>query len=303
MENESTSVACERALEVYDANVSSLEVAKTYLKAEIPNIFSASALQNSKAMGESLDNLSEKQIWRLLEAISYTYRMNSVFHETTDTSKRWLDIKLPIDAITLTGTKPHIDDIVLSPEVNRSPRNFGRFLIDYFDEHQSISDDPLLINEFRPKKDLKQLAYSKLIMRESGDSIEMVDGTHRLMAAVLLGAQSVRTLINIPNYHEPKTMIGDSSFLTLRELYEKTASWNKRRQVMNVAAMLAENSTDGRDAIYNYWIEHPRSQRIKMAGQKVLDIIKNQQNIRTIDIIEPIIPSIKKIRGWLSKLK
>jgi|GEM_PF-857562 len=301
MENESTSVACERALEVYDANVSSLEVAKTYLKAEMPNVLSADSSQKNKLIKESLDNLSEKQIWRLLEAISYTYRMNGVFHETTNTAKQWVDVEMPIEAITLTSTKPHINDIVYSLAINRQPFEFSEYLRNYFANHHNEADDPEKLNEFRPSSDIKSLKDAKLIMRENGSLIEMVDGTHRLIAATLLGAHSVRTLVSLPNGQTSKKMIGDSSFNTLRDLYESTDSSKKRKKIIEVTAMLGKNSTDGVEAIQNYWIDHPRSILMKMAGKKVLEIINNKQELGIFDAIQQITPSQERLKKYFRR--
>ena len=65
-------------------------------------------------------------------------------------------------------------------------------------------------------------------------------------------------------------MKGDSTFLTMRLQYEEAISDEDREHILNACTLLARSSTDGVEAIQNYWIEHPRSDAIKTAGRNLL---------------------------------
>ena len=95
------------SLNIYSRDVPHRLVAESFLRAELPNILGRNIRSDIGTADEALAALSDDQIFRLLESISYSYRMNGVFEKVTDQSYDWLDVELPIQAITLTG-KNHI---------------------------------------------------------------------------------------------------------------------------------------------------------------------------------------------------
>src|ERR1700704_1368169 len=134
------SLTAESAITVYDPDVDRLRLARYYLESELPTIINTTSQHVSEAIGKSIDNLSPAQVWRLLEAVSSTYRVNGVFLLITDRSVNWQEVDLPLDAITMTGTKPHINEIVYSSKIQRNPRQFAAFLKDYFKNHPDAAD-------------------------------------------------------------------------------------------------------------------------------------------------------------------
>lgn len=264
------SITRSNALEIYAENVPYRDVARAYLEAEIPNILGNSISTEHGTLHDSLGLLSDDQIDRLLESLSYSYRMNGVFHTVTDTAHEWLDVELPIDAMTLTGTKPHINDIVYSDEIRNRPAAFAEYLADYFDKYPDAMEDPAGLDEFRPKTDLDQILSAKIITAERGGRIEMVDGIHRLVTSSILGAVSIRAYAATHNGKESLTMKGDSTFLTLRLQYESVSTDEAREHIFATCLLLARASTDGAKAIETYWIDHPMSTDIKDAGKRLL---------------------------------
>jgi len=248
-----TSETKAKALHVYGENVPRLEVARAYLKVELGNIFGTNIQSDNGSIDNSLEELNDSQVTRLLEAVSYTYRMNGTFHKVTDESLDWMDVELPIDAIQLTKVEPHISEIIYSSGIKRNPLAFAALLGDYFADHPDIDDDPRRLNQFRPKPLIQD---TRLITSELNDEIEIFDGNHRLVSAALLGAESVRAYAGIPNGKESISMKGDSVFLTLRLQYEKAVSPEEREYIIETCILLAKSSTDGYRAIQEYWVNH-----------------------------------------------
>lgn len=262
------------ALKIYADGVHYRDVARAYLETEIPNILGNSVSSEHGTLNESLSLLSDKQVDRLLEALSYSYRMNGVFHAVTDKGNEWLDVELPIEALFLTGTKPHINEIVYSEQIRNRPVAFAEYLIDYFNKYPNGSEDPLGLNEFRPKTSLGQILSTNVLASERNGHIEMIDGMHRLIAAAILGATSIRAYVAVPNGSEPLTMKGDSTFLTLRQLYERASSDEGRNHIFQTCLMLAKASTDGAEAIQVYWIDHSKNTMVQETGARLLSALR-----------------------------
>ena len=263
--------------EVFAENVSNIDVARAYLNAELPNILGENITSSDGTMKESLTNLSNKKVMRLLEGLSYAYRMNGVFHTVTDEANDWLDVELPIDAITLTGIKPHINDIVYSARIGNRPLVFAEYLSDYFGEHPETCDDPQNLNEFRPRTTVEEMRHTRLLTAERSGAIEIVDGAHRLLSTAILGAVSIRAFAAVPNGKESISMKGDSTFLTMRLQYEEARTDEERECILSASLLLARSSTDGAGAIQSYWIDHPRGEEIKTAGRNLIARLKLSQ--------------------------
>ena len=243
---------------------SRLDVAQSYLRAELPNI--AKGID----VDASIDALSVKETWRMLEALSKSYRMNGVFRSITDTSVDWRHVELPIGAISLTGIKPHINDIVYSDEIMNDPRRFADYLHDYFDQYPDANEDPLVLNEFRPRGSEIDPSISTLLTIEREDQMDILDGTHRLIAMAMLGRTSICAFAGIKSNEGRGYMIGDSTFLTMRLQYEAAETDEEREAIVMTTVLLCKASTDGWSAVKEYWIEHPRDDEIKRVGRQIL---------------------------------
>lgn len=257
----------EKATETYDADVDRLQIARYYLESELPNILHDEGVEAHTLINNSVQRLSDKQTWRLLEALSYTYRINNVFALVSNAGYDWQEVELPLDAITLTGTRPHIDKIVYSEEIQQNPEKFARYLQAYFSEHVQKDDDPLDLNEFRPRDE--PIVHDTLIVRQTEDGlIKMVDGTHRLIARGMAGEGSFRCYCAVPNDEPALHHRGDSLFVTLRRAY--LAMPEHQDAILEVTKALAKDSLDGIDAVKDYWVTHARTDDARQIGQALL---------------------------------
>ncbi len=223
------------------------EVAQYYLEGELTNILDRS---DSKLLPR---NLSGKSLWRLLEALSFTYRANGVFHTVTDSSYDWYKASIPIDHIRMTSISPAINKILAKPEINQSPARFSAYLQRYFAAH--IQDDPEQLNEFRPGNITK--AHKTVILREQkGKGLGMLDGSHRMIALVAAGKTKVDAFIAVCNGKNSKPMLGDTTFLLLRKAFQATEKAEDREAILHVVKLLMAHSSDGRQAVQTYWVDH-----------------------------------------------
>jgi hypothetical protein len=105
--------------------VSRTEIARYYLASEIDNAVNGNNLQVRP-------DLSEKDLWRLLEAFSHTYRANGVFHFLTDQGFDWYQTNIPVERIAMTGMSPSLNKLIQSDRINRDPIKLRDYLHSYF---------------------------------------------------------------------------------------------------------------------------------------------------------------------------
>lgn len=262
------SITLQVATKVYNREVSRLEVARYYLKTEMPNIITVSSSSTSSDIDHSIDTLREDQIWRLLEAMSYTYRMNGLFHLITNRAFDWVEVELPTSVIALNGMTPAVNKVVYSKQINCDVTKFCAYLKRYFQAHPKGGDDPEGLGELRPRGG--DIANSKLMTIERQGKVTITDGMHRLIEYAQSGTQSVRAYAGVRNGKVAKHMAGDSTFLTLRHLYGKYRTDEQRKQILDVTTMLARSSTDGRRAVKTYWIDHVQTKKKKDIGRNIM---------------------------------
>jgi hypothetical protein len=263
-----TSVTLSAATRVIRKDVDRLELARYYLICEFPNIIAHDNEAVRAAVEASVEALQPKSAWRLLEALSQVYRLNSVFSFISSTVVEWYELELPVSAITLTGLRPDIDEVTHSKAINRDPLKFAEWLNRYFDQHPKWEDDPKDLNEFR--RNGGRVHHPVLMTRESRGKIAILDGTHRLMTLARAGNESARVYAAVKTTGKPKFRVGDSSFETLERLFRRYQGPADRAKIEDVTVMLAKISTDGKAAVQSYWIDHPRTESVKAAGKRIL---------------------------------
>lgn len=270
----------EKSIKVYNDKINQLQIARYYLESELPNILHADSEQVHTLISASIQSLSDKQVWRLLEALSHTYRINSVFALVSSAGYDWQEIELSLDAITLTGVGPHIDKIVSSEEIQKNPEKFAHYLRAYFSEHPHPDDDPLKLNEFRPRE--QPPVHDVLMVRQDKEGrFKMVDGTHRLMVRSVLGETAFRCYCAVPNGKPDLRRRGDSIFVTLRSAY--FAMPEHQEAILEVAQALAKDSLDGREAVEDYWIAHARSSEGRRVGKMLLARVLARDNNEALE--------------------
>src|SRR5262245_58494999 len=146
---DSTTPPRNRAMPGRGRRVEAIEVARYYLRCELPNIMpTADNPDTVDAIEAGLRALSPDEVWRLLEAVSFRFRLNPVFTAVSDQGLVWDEVVLPLEAIVMTGVMPSVDDVVYSKTIGRDPTRFVAFLDDYYRQHPA--SDPLGLDTFRP---------------------------------------------------------------------------------------------------------------------------------------------------------
>jgi hypothetical protein len=255
-----------------------LHLARCYLGSEFPNILGSDDPVVIAAVENAVANLNEQRTWRLLEGLAQAYRANDMLALITGRSVDWYDVELPIPAITLTGMRPNFDAIMFSPAIGRDPLKFARYLNNYFERHPSVDDDPEDLNEFRRLGE--DLRHPILFTREHRGKIGMLDGSHRLMALARTGTERVRVFAAVPNGRPERHFTGDAAFRMLKHLYKRYPKASDRQKIADVTIMLAKVSTDGKDSIQSYWIDHVRTPSVRQAGAELLRRLRRSNSNR-----------------------
>lgn len=234
-------------------------IAKNYLKAEMHRLFPKTNVK------KTIDKLGDKELWRLLEAMSFSFRLNGMFWFISDSSVSWSEEVWNIDKLTLTGMKPAINKVIYSEEVNRNPFRMRDYLLRYFDRYPST--DPEGLGQFRPNG--IAVKHSKIFLRENGGKMTLLDGSNRLIKYCLEGKTEVTAYVGRKNGTNGKIMIGDSTFWLLRKVYGQVDA-NNKEIVLSMTKILMELSEDGRGAIEEYWINHVDDPVEKEIGARLL---------------------------------
>lgn len=249
---------------VLRTNVSPEEVGKYYLKSELDRIFPGEG-EVRAVIDKRIDELDGKEFWRFFEAVSFTYRLNYVFRFVGKSGVSWSEERWHISDLTLTGMNPDINAVTYSPEIDRSPAKFRDYLKIYFNDHPQ--DDPKKLEQFRLNQ--KPVVYAWMLLREEEGKIKLLDGTNRLIKLMFLGEEEIVAFVGRKNSKEDKARVGDSTFLLLRNLYEK-GDKTQKAAVLKVVRMLMNNSFDGVQAVENYWVRHPRDETLRKVGRRLL---------------------------------
>lgn len=239
------------------------EVVKKYLLSELSKIFSGDEFQIELERG--IDSLSEKALWRLLEALSFNFRLNGMFWCLSNNGFVWREEEVDCAQLTLTRMNPDIDAVTHSESIQNSPIAFRNYLISYFENHPD--DDPEHLGQFRPSG--KSIQYPFIFLLEEEGKLKLLDGSNRLIAHISKGENKIRAFIG-KKIREENSRIGDSVFWLLRRLYERTEDKEEKSSILSVVKMLIKSSSDGFDAVQNYWIKHAKTEEVKKVGQKLI---------------------------------
>lgn len=243
-------------------NIPAIEVAREYLIVELGKILSENNLQRS--LIESIGKLSEQEVWRLLEALSFTYRLNRVFWTISDDGFVWTKENVNCNNLVLTGMNPNIDRIIFSETIQNNPINFRDYLFAYFKKFPN--SDPEGLNQFRPKG--ITIKHPTIILTTKNGKFYLIDGSNRLIAHLLNGNNTINAYVG-RKIKDGKIKLGDSTFWLLRDVFEKGDKLTKHA-VLTIVKELIDASSDGKKAIETYWISHVRNVQVKEAGKKII---------------------------------
>lgn len=253
-----------KPLKVLRKTVASSEIGRYYLKSEFNRLFLLDKKINN-AIDERIDSLDENTFWRLLEALSFSLRLNWMFWFIGSDKFTWNEEVWQVENITLTGMDPNIDKVIHSEEINSNPLRFSEYLEKYFKLHPE--DDPEGLEQFRNHS--REVAYTKLTLRESDGKIKILDGSNRLMNLVRNGAREITAFVAHETNPKGKMKIGDSTFYLLRFLYEKSNE-EDQKAILATTKRLMQEASDGKTAVKSYWVDHVRDEELKKLGKKLL---------------------------------
>lgn len=243
--------------------VPALEVGKEYLIDELSRIFPEENFR--KELVRDISKLSEKQLWRLLEALSFSYRLNKVFWLVSDDSYVWSKEKVSCNDLILSGMNPQINKVIFSKIVQNNPLKFRDYLIAYFKKYPK--KDPEGLGQFRPKS--VSIKTPTIYLFERDRKLRLFDGQNRFIAHLLAGNKKINAYVG-RKVKAGKMRIGDSTFWLLRKVYEKGNKPTKQA-VITVVKELMKTSSDGKNAVKNYWISHVvNDEALKKVGKKLI---------------------------------
>jgi hypothetical protein len=110
--------------------VDRMTVARYYVECELGNIVDCDTISYN-------ERLNSSNLLRILEALSFTYRANSVFDYVASDRYRWKLSEVHIDEIVMTGMSELLTKIIYSDDVQQNVSKF----IEYIKNH---SDDPVV---------------------------------------------------------------------------------------------------------------------------------------------------------------
>ena len=99
----------------------------------------------------------------------------------------------------------------------------------------------------------------------------MLDGTHRLMSLIAVGVTQVEAYYTRPNGRPSRPMIGDSTLVNLRHLYESAADDEQKNAVLTVVRQLLHTTSDAKSAMQGYWNEYAKNDDVRVAAKKLLE--------------------------------
>ncbi|MHC1716703.1 MAG: hypothetical protein AB9915_02355 [Candidatus Dojkabacteria bacterium] len=242
--------------------IPSVEIAKEYILVELSKIFPEDNIQ--KELNENVHKLSEKEVWRLLEALSSAYRLNGVFRSISDDSYIWSKEEVNCGDLVLTGMNPQVDKITYSEAIQNNPLKFRDYLVKYFEKFPT--SDPEGLEQFRPKG--KEIKFQTIILISNDEKLQLLDGSNRLIAHLLNGNNTISAYVG-RKVKVGKMKVGDSAFWLLRHVYEKGDEATKQA-ILTVVKELINISSDGKEAVETYWVSHVRDEKLKEVGKQIL---------------------------------
>lgn len=233
--------------------VSREEVARFYINTELRNIVSQPVSQKE---------LHGTDLWRVLEALSFTFRANGIFTFVSDEMYDWYEAKLPATAITLTSMSESANKVVYSPEVARDPAKMVAYLRAYFAKHPH--DDPEHLNELRPRP--VPLALRTIIVRQKDTNLHIADGSHRFLSLLASDKPTVNAYVGVLSGKPSRPMVGAALPHRLKLMFEHTTDPADKKAILRVMRLLLDIHSDASEAVQKYWIGYARNKDSEKAG-------------------------------------
>lgn len=241
--------------------VSKDEVARYYILCELEGIL----------LGEAhlADDTYHLDIPKLLEALSFTYRANSVFDYVESEKYIWKKEQVSVDDIVLTGMGESLTPIIYSEQVRQNPRLFAEYI------KTKLSVDDPIVEQLRPRP-VPESRRLMLLSYDRDGRIKMLDGSHRLISLVMDGVDSVDAYIAVQANPKGKHMVGDAIFLRLRHEWQLADDVIYREAIEATVTGLIRSSLDGEKAVQSYWIDMAPTDEVREVG---LSLVEKSSNI------------------------
>jgi len=173
-----------------ESELSNLEVARYYLKGEFGHIFP----EQSESLYKAIDRLRDNEVWRLCEALSIFYRLNSVWWVVNNRNFKWVQEAIPVARIRLTGVgDTPLNRLIHSNEIQNDPLKLKTYLLNYYSK---FPDDP---EGYNVKPGQKPIRWPRVTLVEYKDSLRLIDGWHRFVEQLLTGMEEVEAYVARPN--------------------------------------------------------------------------------------------------------
>lgn len=229
-------------------------VAKYYIECELDNVVTGSDIAINEAAYSN-------DASRLLEALSFTFRANSVFDFVESQQVRWEEKEIPVDDIILTGMGEALTGIIYGEQVQQNPRK----LIEYINEHP---DDPRF-KELAPRD--VPTNRQTILLRQEGEQLKLLDGSHRFLSMLMAGAMSVMAYVAVPVATGKKPNIGEATVLRLRRLWQQTDDEAFREAIERTTAGIIRETGDGERAVRAYWDVMAPNETVRAVGRRLID--------------------------------
>jgi hypothetical protein len=154
------------------ARVRRREVAQYYVTAELHNLL-------GRDTSRSISRLGNRDLWRLLEGLSVTYRLNGVYCSIVSPNLRWYRTTVPVKPLRIHGINETVDEVLRSKTVRYSAVALA--------EQVAKGAAPGL-DEFRSRGPVR---YPVIITRKRHQHEQVLDGAHRLVRLILDGHKTV----------------------------------------------------------------------------------------------------------------
>lgn len=170
-------------------HISNIEAARYYLKCEFAHIFP----EQAESLCEPIDKLRDNQVWRLCEALSIFYRLNSVWWVVNNRSFKWTIETIPVDQVILTGVGDNpLDKLIHSDEIKRQSLSLKEFLLNYY---AKSPDDP---KSYDAKPSQRPIRWTQVMLAEVKSGLRLIDGSHRFIEQLLRGAEEIEAYVARP---------------------------------------------------------------------------------------------------------
>lgn len=225
----------------YSNEIKPVDVARYYLKSELCHVLRSLSKQ---IMGsDDIDNMCEQEVFKLCEALSIFYRLNSVWWVVGDPGFKWFKEQVPIESVRLTGMgDTEITRLIDSEIIHNDPIRLHDFLKEYY---ANLGDGK---DKYGVKPSGKSIKLDAVLLIQQEDKLNLLDGSHRFIEQLLSDKTKVNSYVARPTQSgmDMKPVIGGGVYRDLVNVLEREHGESDKKMIRDVAELLTKYS--GRDS-------------------------------------------------------